>query len=394
MIVVKVKLSQNGAKKILKRNYELYKNDFDQSLKSLTPGQWCAFEIEQKQKVFFGYINPHVQDNRPLAYIVTESIIEDPWSFIEKKLDVSLARRSNVFGYGDNARLVYGKQDSLPGLIVDGYRNCVFIQINTAGIDQFRENIQKYFERNFPAKEILFLDNESYRKGEGLPFYELENLKIDSIDVVENELNYSVRINKKQKIGYYYDHRINRVKAQQSLKFLQRKHLTALDLFCYIGSWGMNLLKSDVEHVTFVDQGDFEYEIQKNLKLNGFSEQGIFERSDVFGYLKQKKAKFDVICSDPPAFCKSKKEKQRAIDGYTKLHRLCLEHLEANGLLFACSCTHYVNHEEFQQSVINAARIANRKIQLIDIGMQGYDHPIESEYGQESYLKYYAYYVE
>lgn len=391
--VVKVKLSASGAKKILKNINELFKSDIDHSLKGITPGQWCTFELPKKNLEFFGYINPHVESNRPMAYLVNAQS-KDPWNYIETQLEKAVSKRSSIYGLGLNSRLVYGQGDGLPGLIVDSYSNSIFIQVNTAGMDIFRKQIQNFFQKLSPEKEVIFLDNENYRRGEGLPQFENPESDIKFIQIEENELKYEIGFEKKQKIGYYYDHRLNRQKAGKLLKFIQKNEAEGLDLFCYIGSWGMNLLHAGLKHVDFVDQGDFAAEIERNLGLNNFTGKGDYFRSNVFDFLKQNSKRYDVICSDPPAFCKSKKEKQRAIDGYVKLHRLCLEKLKPGGILLACSCTHYVDHEEFQNSVMQAAKLSKRVIQLIDVGMQGLDHPIESLYQKESYLKYYAYYVE
>ena len=390
-------MGPSGTKKILTKIFELYKRDFDDSLRGIVPGQWSLFILNKSSKKYWGYINPHVDENRPCAYLIeeVEREYENPWDFLENKLEASLNKRNRFSDYKDNSRLVYGHIDDLPGLIADSYVNCIIIQINTAGMDSFRQNISSWFEEKFPNKQVILLDNEKYRKGESLPSFEITQNLPSEINILENNLRYSISMSKKQKVGYYYDHRINRRKAAEVTNLIARKDLKALDLFCYIGSWGMNLLCSNVESVEFVDQGDFEDEIKSNLKLNDFENRGNFVRKNVFNYLKENKEKaFDVICSDPPAFCKSKKEKRRAIDGYTKLHRGCLSLLNKDSIFIACSCTHYVSHEEFQTSVAQAANSLGRKIQLIDIGMQGYDHPIKSTYTKESYLKYYAYYVE
>lgn len=394
------KLSSTGAKKILKGDRELYKADFEDSIKSATPGLWCIAQNEKKKFNYQIYINPLVENNRPCAYLLEDQrFVKDcPWEeYLKVKIDEAIEKRE-IFGYGSNARLIYGENDKLPGLIVDSYTNTVIIQINTAGIDLFREKIKSYFEQKFSDKVIVFLDNPKYRLGEGLPIYDINNIDENFVlKIEENELKYELDFNRAQKIGYYYDHRENRQKARELvLRFYKtRKDLVAADLFCYIGSWGLNLLRSHkISHVDFVDQGNLDKAVNDGLKLNGFEKQGTFKRESVFDFLKMSEKNYDIICSDPPAFCKSKKEKQRAIDGYLKLHKLCLKKINKGGLFLASSCTHYVNHEEFQKTVIDAAKQTGRNIQLVDVGVQGFDHPIKSINQKSSYLKYYGYIVE
>ena len=104
--------------------------------------------------------------------------------------------------------------------------------------------------------------------------------------------------------------------------------------------------------------------------------------------------KYDVICSDPPAFCKSKKEERKAYEGYLKLHRNILNLLTENSIFIACSCTHYVDFSSFQNNVEEAAILSGRKIQLLDCGVQGFDHPTTNLNNKNTYLKYFTYLVE
>lgn len=390
-------LSPQGAKKVIKGISELYKADFESNIKPLIPGEWACFVNEKKQIFYTGFVNPLVENNRPCAYIIENgksslSGIE----IIKERIELALERRTVFPDYNDNARLVYGIEDSLPGLVVDSYSNILIIQINTAGMDLYRKEIETIFTDKFPQKQIYLLDNEKYRIGEMLPVFERPEIK-ENIEIKENDLDLSVSNENLQKVGYYYDHRENRRRMRELLKRLNIDKEKGMDLFCYVGSWGLNLLKAGCKSVQFVDQGNFANDIEKNLKQNGFENSGTFEREDVFKYLKNLKNKgetFNVICSDPPAFCKSKKEKQRAYEGYVKLHRSCLSLLDKKSLFIACSCTHYVDHSEFQKSVVEAAKLEKRNINLVDIGIQGIDHPIKTTEDKGSYLKYYAYIVE
>lgn len=391
-----VVLSQQGIKKINQETFELFYQDIETSIKKFTPGEWCYFEDSRKKRFYLGFVNPFVENNRPCARLI-EKVSEvsptiDEQTVLKKFLDEALIKRQKFFGNIKNTRLIYGATDNLPGLIVDAYEKHIIIQINTAGIDRHRQFLKSYFE-NVGSFSVTFLDNKEYRKGELLPDFEEEKLN-GVLEVEENEIKYNVRPEVMQKIGFYFDHRLNRAKASHLLQHLGEEK-KCLDLFSYVGAWGMNLLSKGATHVDFVDQGDFEIETTKNLELNGFTTKGEFFRENVFTFLKNNKDRqYNLICSDPPAFCKSKREASRAREGYTKLHGLCLDILKPDSIFVACSCTQYVSHEEFQETVIKAAARSNRKIQLIDVGMQSYDHPIKALSSKNSYLKYYAYYVE
>ena len=122
-----------------------------------------------------------------------------------------------------------------------------------------------------------------------------------------------------------------------------------------------------------------------------------FFTENVFDFVKEAKKneeKFDIICSDPPAFCKSKKDERKAYEGYLKLHKNLFEILDEGSILVACSCTQYISWESFQKNIEEAAISKNRKIQLLDCGVQGFDHPTTNLTNKNTYLKYLAYRVE
>ena len=389
-------LSHSGVKKLNQDIRELFYQDIDTNIKSFTPGQWCYFEDARKKKFYLGFINPFVDNNRPCARIIsagtnTLSSIDEE-KVLASYLDKAIAKRKLFFGSLKNTRLVYGGGDDLPGLIVDAFEKVIIIQINTAGIDRHRDFIERYFN-SLGEFNVCFLDSKEYRKGEMLPEFEARELP-EVLEIKENLIRYEIRAEVMQKIGFYFDHRLNRDSAAK-IAAKYSPNAKCLDLFCYVGAWGFNLLREGASHVDFVDQGNFDQELGKNLELNSFQEKGNFHKGDVFSFLKNYSGeKYDVICSDPPAFCKSKREAHRAKEGYLKLHGLCLNNLKRGGIFIACSCTHYVDHDEFQATVTEAAKRVGKDIQLIDVGMQSLDHPIKSLNQKNSYLKYYAYYVE
>lgn len=359
----------------------------------MLPGEWCL--ISTPDAKFMGFINPMVEEQYTCFYVIAEVDKEEsPLAMIEHKIKKAYKRRSKIKGYLDGCRLFYGMSDGLPGLIIDTFENANIIQINTAGIDKFRDDIKKFLNA-LTEKTSYLLDNTQYRAKEFLPTFEKETLP--EISIKENELQYKLRAEVLQKVGFYYDHRENRRQLNQLLGRLEHHFKSGVDLFSYIGAWGVNALKSGCEKMTFVDQGDFATEISTSLKLNNLDGRGEFYRGDVFKFLDAKinsKESFDLILSDPPAFAKSLNQKKQALEGYAKLHRKVFKLASANSLCVFSSCTHYVTHEEFLKNIQEAAIKENRKVQLIYSGMQGWDHPVSSLNDRANYIKSYFYFVE
>jgi 23S rRNA (cytosine1962-C5)-methyltransferase len=389
--------------KIIRGERELSLKDVEEIPKGIIPGEWVCLVDAAAKKKYLSYVNPHADIFYKIKILKTadwsNGFIDFENKIAEETIGELLAdalkKRSVFSDYGDGSRLVYGASDSLPGLIVDKYKKYIFIQINTAGIDRFRDLIKGVLQNNFREHSVLFYDNEDYRKAEVLPVFPRDEIPSD-LEVSENNLHYKIPKTILQKIGYYYDHRENRLRLMNLLKRLNVRKETGLDLFSYVGSWGLHLLSADVKNVEFVDQGQMQEVIDTNLQLNNFNGRGQFTRADVFKYLDKAlvdNKSFDIIVSDPPAFTKSEKNKIAALQGYEKLHTKAMKLLNDQGIMVVASCTHYANYEELDKTVQDAAFRNGQKIQLLDLGGQGFDHPMTGFKDKSFYIKYLVYHV-
>lgn len=136
--------------------------------------------------------------------------------------------------------------DSLPGIIVDKYKKYVLVQINTAEMDKYREYIYQLLTKLNPEQKVILFDNPEYRKAEVLPIHETTGL-VEDLEIEENELKYLIDKSVVQKIGYYYDHRENRRKISELIKRSNIEKESGIDLFSYVGSWGLHLLKPELK---------------------------------------------------------------------------------------------------------------------------------------------------
>ncbi len=392
-------LAKNGLNKVRAHHKELKQADLEDSIRSVSPGEWCLLTHPELPGAWVCFVNPLIDEKYSNIHLLTfiDSQYQSTFSaemFIPEMLHKAFNKRQRFAGYNKGARIFYGASDGLPGLIIDQFLDKAVIQINTAGIDRYRVLVRETIERLISGK-AYYLDNAKYREKESLPTF--DNEIIPSLEIEENEIRYLLRSKIMQKVGFYYDHRENRIQLMQILKRLNLKFFHATDLFCYAGAWGLSALKAGVETVSFVDQGDFDEEIKVGLELNNFKGRGTFFRSDVFKFLDEailKNQLFDLILCDPPAFAKSHLQKDQALDGYSKLHRKVMKASLPGSLLVFSSCTHYVSHDEFQKNILDAAFKENKKLQLIQTGMQGWDHPVSSLADKSNYIKCYFYLME
>ena len=394
-----VTLSKSGIQKIRGHAKELKAADFEESIRSIPPGEWCSFSHPTLSQVWIGYINPMIEDKFICAHLVravTKEMVSGfkIESLIEEILVSAFKRRALFKDYATNARLFFGTFDGLTGLIIDGFGDKAIIQINTAGIDKYRELIKDITQKYIHGKSY-FLDNAKYREKEFLPIHEVDRLPV--LDIVENGIRFSLRPEVLQKVGFYYDHRENRKQLNYLLARLNQCPQSAVDLFCYLGAWGMNALSHGVKHCDFVDQGDFSHEFVQSLELNKLQGRGTFIRQDVFKFLDEKIAQghsYDLILCDPPAFAKNPTQKNQAVEGYNKLHRKVFKIASKGSIVAFSSCTHYVTSDEFQKTILDSAFKEGRKIQLLHQGVQGWDHPFSHLSDRGNYIKSFFYYTE
>lgn len=395
-----VVLKKTGLNRLKSNHTDLRADDVESNIKSFHPGEWVA--LYSTEGSWLAFVNPLIEAPAPEITVLTvlskEALNQEAdvlaKAYIKSKLKAAIDKRKKIKNYFQGCRLVYGLADDLIGLQVDAFNEACFIQINTAGLDRHRDFIKAQLEE-MTSRKCYFLDNPKYRAKESLPTFEVESLP--DISISENDLKLSVRSEVLQKVGYYYDHRENRRALIDLMGRFDYQFKTGIDLFCYVGSWGLHGLKAGAQHMTFIDQGDFEVEIKNNLKLNSFEGRGEYKRADVFKYLDQcvaEKKTFDLILSDPPAFAKSAGQKKGAIEGYHKLHRKVLKLAAPWSLVGFSSCTHYVDQEEFQRSIIEEAQKEKRKIHLLYQGLQGWDHPVKSTMDRSNYIKSFFYIVE
>jgi 23S rRNA (cytosine1962-C5)-methyltransferase len=364
-------------------------------------GEWVLYTSQSD--AYIGFANTTME--RPSFFMVKRISKEETKLYLEKDesevaseiikelLTKSIHYRLNILPYGEHARMVYGVADFLPGLIIDSYVNLVMVQINTAGLDRFRKNIEEILQKFFPSKKIFFLDNEQQRKKEGLPLFDKIEAK-EALEIVDGKLQLEIQPSAWQKNGYYYDHRDNRLSFYQKLTDLKLELNNGLDLFCYLGSWGMTALKAGVKNFDFVDQANLKEQFDVNLQKNHLMGRGSFHHSDVFNFLDQKireKAHYDVVVSDPPSFAKSLDKKPQAIQGYKKLHKKIFQVLKSSSVVCFASCTHYVSAQEFESTIMDAALSERKKLKLIDTGIQALDHPFVNFNDKSYYLKYFVY---
>ena len=366
-----------------------------------------------------------------LAYVNPQSLIcarlLGTWKFpdvtwLAARMRVALALRERLYPQ-PYYRLVYGESDGLPGLVIDRYGAACVTQIGTAGMERLKPQIQEALRQVLGCNALLFKNDGTAREMEGLPLYvEAAAGKFDELGVViEDGLEFQVPLAEGQKTGWFFDQAANR----RALSKFVRPGARMLDVFSYVGAWGVHAARAGAREVLCVDSSAAALELAaSNAECNktaasaasataasataksatadnaggrpggGGHVGGKFatRRGDAFDVLEalaKEGARFDIVVIDPPAFAKRKKDVPKALAAYKRLNQLALQVIADDGILVSCSCSYHVSAEDLQDAIAKAARVADKHLQIVEMGGQAPDHPVHPAIPETRYLKAY-----
>jgi 23S rRNA (cytosine1962-C5)-methyltransferase len=332
-----------------------------------------------------------------LAYVNPQSLISarllESWhlpdvAWLAARIRAALKLRERLYRE-PYYRLVYGESDGLPGLVIDRYGPACVVQIGTAGMERLKSVIQQALQQVLDCKALLFKNDSAAREMEGLPSYvEAATADFEELgSVVEDGLKFRAPLAQGQKTGWFFDQAANR----RALPKYVRKGARVLDVFSYVGAWGVRAAHSGAREVLCVDSSAAALDLAvSNAEDNG--KKVVAVRGDAFDVLEEmgkSGARFDLVVVDPPAFAKRKKEQPKALAAYKRLNQLAMRVLADDGILVSCSCSHHVSPEELQDAIAKAARAADKHLQILEIGGQAPDHPVHPAIPETRYLKAY-----
>lgn len=284
-------------------------------------------------------------------------------------------------------RLVFGDSDLLPGLVVDRFGDYLVVQIATAGMEVHTDAVVEALQQVLKPEAILLRNDHSARSLEGLePKVDAIGDVPEAVELVENGVRFMAPIVAGQKTGWFYDHRENRAMLQ---RLAPGKRV--LDVFSYIGGWGVQAAVAGASEVVCVDASEQALEwVGENAQLNGVEDRMRGVHGKAIHVMKDMIAKgeqFDIVVLDPPAFIKRKKDQKSGEAAYRHINELAIRLLPKDGLLVSASCSMHLEKDTLIDIVRGAARHLDRHAQIIVQGGQGADHPVHPAIPETDYLK-------
>jgi 23S rRNA (cytosine1962-C5)-methyltransferase len=253
-------------------------------------------------------------------------------------------------------------------------------------MEALKAEIESAIAKVIGPSALLWKNDSSARELEGLPEYveTAVGQAPEFVTVEEGGVHFTVPMGSGQKTGWFFDQSANRLALRKYVGGAR-----VLDVFSYLGAWGLGALHAGASEVTCVDASATALEIlQKSAAHNGLKPAVIRgDAFDVMESLHAERRRFDVVVIDPPAFIKRKKDAPKGEAAYRRLNQLAMQLLDRDGIVASCSCSYHLSPETLALAIQRAARHVNRFAQIVEVGGQSPDHPIHPGIPETRYLK-------
>lgn len=328
----------------------------------------------------------------PQSLICARRYSQDPTAqldtaFFASKLGAARSLRDTFFEQACY-RLVYGDSDGLSGVVADRFGDYLVLQLNTQGIERYQEPLlEALVDELKPTGILLRLDSRS-RRDQGLE----DKVEVvygsvpEQVPLVENGVEFSAPVQTGQKTGWFYDHRSNRAHLQRLSKGKK-----VLDVYSYIGGWGVQAAVAGADSVCCVDSSGPALELAAiNAANNGVAErletrQG--KADQVMQQLFDDGERYDIVVLDPPAFIPRRRDIGRGRKAYRRINELAMKLLRPGGMLVSASCSMHLAELDLLEVLRGAGQRTGLNAQIVAMGGQGEDHPVHPAIPETRYLK-------
>ena len=382
-----LRLKKREERRVQSGHAWVFSNEIDTQatpLKALEPGSAITLETANGKFLAHAYVNPHSL----ISARVTSRRANKPFSasMLRERLQQALALRS--YRYAEPYyRLVHSEGDFLPGLTVDRYAHVLVVQITTAGMERYRDDIIDALQQLCEARAIFLRNDTAMRELEQLPLYR-EWAVGDAVDVLsirENGLQFEVPAEISQKTGWFYDHRDSRAALAPWVKDKR-----VLDVYSYIGGFGVCAAVMGASEVLGIDASASAVDASvANAALNGCSDRYSARCADAVEAMRElyeEGERFDVVVLDPPAFIKRRKDRDAGLRHYALNNRLAMRLLAPGGVIFSASCSQSLSHDDLLQQMRKSLPASALGLQVLAPLQQGADHPVNVAMPETLYL--------
>lgn len=362
---------------------------FAESVKSLSregeAGEVVAVYDRRDRMMALGLFDPDSPIRIRVLHLGDAVRVDRAW-WTARTMAAAEKRRALLSAGTDGVRLIHGENDGFSGLVVDRYAGTLVVKLYSAvwlsrwgEIEEvFREVFSPAFlvlrlSRNLMAQAAAHGLTEGFRGATGEPVVLFH----------ECGLRFEADVLRGQKTGFFLDQRENRMRVAELAAGKE-----VLNLFSYTGGFSLHAANGGAIRVTDVDISEHALEsARRNFALNPQLAHCEHQRiqADVFEWLREEGATFDLVITDPPSLAKRERERAGAIQAYQKLNAAAILRVRPGGMLVAASCSAHVSEAEFFAAVRGAARASGRGFRESWASGHAVDHP--ATFPEARYLK-------
>jgi 23S rRNA (cytosine1962-C5)-methyltransferase len=400
-----VLLKPGEADRILAGHPWIYHGSVLRLTQPAADGELVQVKDHRQRFLGVGFYNSKSKIN---VRVLSPERIEVNQSFFEERIRAALSVRLKHLPNATSFRVVNAESDFLSGLIADKYEDILVVQTSSLGMDQRKQMILAALQSIFAPRAIVERNELSSRKFEGLPDANgiLAGELTGPVTVNLNGLKFETDLLAGHKTGLYLDQQVNyQLVANLVAADVSSRNgsdsVQVLDCFSFLGGFGLHAARAGAAQVYFLDQSaEAIAAATRNAAANGLSEKCSFETANVFDWLKAQTAvkphekvisRWDFIILDPPSFTRNRASVPDALRGYKEIHLRALKLLKPGGTLATFCCSHHVDANLFQDTVLSAAFDARKILRRIATYSQSPDHPIIPMIPETEYLKGFAY---
>ncbi len=334
------------------------------------------------------FLGRGISDDGPIA-IRMFTTHDEPLDarLLAARLADACALRHRVLPPDTNAyRLVHGEGDRLPGFVVDVYGEHAVLSFDSVALQGW---LPTWLAVLTPELERLGVRGAVARIPRE-PAFGVQPVwgdrPPDRVTVKERGMRLVASLWQGQKTGLFLDHRESRWRVRS----LAEQGLV-LNLYGYTGGFSVAAGLGGAREVVTVDAARPALELaDESWKANDLDPtRHRVVAADVPRFMNalERDARFDLVIADPPSFAPSKRALPKALRAYRKLHESCLRHVRDGGCYLAASCSSHVSRQDFERTLVDAARAARRSLTRIESWGAAPDHPTRPEFPEGHYLK-------
>ncbi len=386
--VTRLRLKKREERRLQAGHLWVFSNEIDidiTPIKLIEPGAPVIIESTSGKFLAHAFANP----SSLITARVTSRNSSLPFSAVvlRDRLTHALLLREQRFDE-PYYRWVNGEGDFLPGLVVDRYGDVLVVQITAAGMECYKADIIDALVSLGSAKAVYLRNDTASRALEQLDLYRewVVGAAPEKLQIIENNLTFSVPAELGQKTGWFYDHRASRL-ALRNWSSGKR----VLDMYTYMGGFGLNAAAAGAASVLAIDSSSPAIAAANdNAELNGFSAVFSAQQGDAVEAMRSLFSdgeRFDVIALDPPAFIKRKKDREAGSRHYALNNRLAMRLLKPGGIVLSASCSQALDLHSLQQTLRQNIPKASLGLQVLNTFQQAADHPVNAAMPETLYLK-------